>query len=572
LTVVLLFVAVFCVLWFGISPRVPKAPVQLVRGEDGQMLPAGASDRPGGLSFEVQARKIAASSTSTSGSRTSRSGDSGFACGRVLIVNHSDHLLMARVGQELLERLKPVAFIRQIDYYPAGFTPERAKIAPDVTVTLDLASLKESGWPVSHAVEATFRVRAGNGPPDCSYSSIDHLTPPVLGFDWTYTLTHKSTTTGVGSSGAEYKQVAEDVAKQIGESLTKEFKERREKEGTLPELPPAFYPPYRDAPALPLAEFGKLELVTSWHGLMNHNETLWRLTIDRPAGEVLAKIGRRLASADWKGSLPSGPEERSYLPLSKGEATLIVYVPSPAIRSADDPPTEPVLNIHYVDRMTQEELRAAIDGLIDDNALTDVLTCFEHQWSEDQCRRVLKTLESRPARTPRAALALVNVYHRLKQNDKARRELLRACALLRTVAQYSDLESRARSLAKELGDEKLVEKPIEVPTLKELGFIELKPGAQVPPQEIGLEEPVHFYIKKADGKVKTLSLRAIKCGSKKTEPSHELACVESWESSRSSCTGSLSHCASIDDKCGAQFTLEQTGPQRFRLKTTLTGR
>jgi hypothetical protein len=572
LTVLLLFVAVFCVLWFGISPRVPKAPVQLVRDEDGQMVPTGSSEQPGGSSFAVHAGTTAANSTFTSASSASRPEGSGFACGRLLIVNRSDHLLMARIGQELLERLKPLSFIHQIDYYPAGFAPERAKLAPDVTVTLDLESLKESGWPLSHTVEATIKIKAGNGAPDCSYSSFDHLTRPLLGLDWTAKLTHQSTTKGVCSSGAKYKQVAEDAAKQIAESLGKEFKERREKEGVLPELPPAFYPPYREPPTLPLAEFGKPDLVTSWHGLMNHNETLWQLTIDRPAGEVLAEMARRLGSAGWKGSLPSGSEKRTYLALANGAATLVVYVPSQTLSSGQSASKDSVLRVHYVDRMTQEELRAAIDGLIDHNALTDVLICFEHEWSEDQCRRVLKTLESRPARTPRAALAVANVHRRLKQNDQARRELLRACALLRTVAQYSDLETRARSLAKELGDEKLVEKPIEVQMLKELGFIELKPGVQVPPQEIGLEEPVHFYIKKADGKVKTLSLRAIKCGSKKTEASHELACVESWESSRSCCTGGMSHYAFVDDKCGAQFDLEQTSPQRFRLQTKLTGR
>jgi hypothetical protein len=564
----LVLVGIFAVVWFGIPPRVPTRPVHLARGEDGRMVPTDASSQPGGLSFEVQAGKIAASNTFVSGSRTSRSGDAGFACGRMLILNRSNHLLMARIAQLLLDELKPLGYIRQIDYFPAGFTPEQGQLAPDVTITLDMLSLKESGLLASHMVEAKFSVTAGNAAAGCPYSCSDHLSPPLIELDWDGTLTHTSTTTGISSSGAKYKLVAENIAKQIADSLTKEFKERREKERLQPELPPAFYPPYRQPPSLPLAELGELELVSSWHGLMNHNETIWRLTIDRPAREILPKIGRRLQAAGWKETLSS--EGCSYVAASNGAATLVVYVPSSPVVSPDIPRRESLLDIRYVDRMNEAELHAAIDGLLAKNTSTEALLCFESKWSEEQCQRVLKMVESRPVRTPQAALALAKLYHRLKQDDKARHELLRVCALLRTVAQYSDQQTAARKLAKELGDEKLVEKPIDIKMLKELGFIELKPGVQIPPQEVGLEEPVHFYFKKADGALTTVSLRAIKTAATGSGPLFQLAHVESTADGRSWGTGGQSHCTFLDGGGNAQFSLERLADNRFCLNARVS--
>ena len=564
--------AVLAVLWFGLPPRVPTTPIRLVRGENGLLVPVAPQEQPSLVSFEIQAGKIEANNQFSSSSTSSRSGHSGLACGRLVIMNHSDHLLMARIGQLLLDELKPLGYIHQIDYYPVGFNPEQGKLAPDVAVTIDLDKLAESGWPGSHTVEATFTVTAGNGPPGCRNSYSDHLTPPVVQFDWNGTLHHTSTTTGLNSSAAKYKLVAENVAKQIAETLTKEFKERREKEGIVPELPQAFYPPYRKPPALPLADFGNLELITSWHGLMNHNETLWRLTINRPVTNVLGEMRRRLEATGWKTRDTSKTPDQSYLRMSHNDTTLMIYVPSPQGTPPSSSPREPILNIQYVDRMTQDELRAAIDESLTQNVSTDILVCFEGQWSEEQSRRILKALQSRPVRTPQTALTLANLCHRLKQDDNARRELLHAQALLRTVAQYSDLESKARNLAKDLGDEKLVKKPIEPPVLKELGFVELKPGIHVPAQETGLEEPVHFFAKTPSGSLNTVSLRVVKSISNNGGLSYQLAFVDSSENSRSWGTGGTSHNFLVEDKCNACFSLVRLGTgERFRLTTRLSG-
>jgi hypothetical protein len=302
---------------------------------------------------------------------------------------------------------------------------------------------------------------------------------------------------------------------------------------------------------------------------MNHNETIWRLTADRPVADVLHGIQRRLESAGWK----TMHVHDDYLRMSRDAAELSLRARSAQEIGARSSPKTPTLDVRYVDRMTQAEKRAALDELLAHNTSPEVLMCLENQWSADQLDRVLKAVESRPPRTPQAALALANFYHRLKRDDNARREVLHACALLRTIAQTSDLDNAIKSLAKDLGDEKLVEKPLEPRMLDELGFIELKPGIPVPAQEIGLEEPVHFYVKTSDGSLKIVSLRAFQSGtSSGGKPSYQLAFVESGGPGRSWGTTGPAYSLSLEDGCNASFALNPLGAgERFQLTAQVSG-
>jgi hypothetical protein len=280
--------------------------------------------------------------------------------------------------------------------------------------------------------------------------------------------------------------------------------------------------------------------------------------------------------------------------MRQNDAVLVVYVPSRTgeplgptftagqVAGAGDrpqgtPPNSlpkgPVLCLQYVDRMTQDEMRAAVDQLLAKNAPTDLLIRFERYWSADQSRRILQSLRARPVRTPQTSLALADLYHRLKQDDDARRELLHTRILLRTIAQPSDLEGRVRSLAKDLGDEKLAEKPIEPRALAEAGFVELKAGIQVPSREIGAEEPVHFYVKNPKGSPRIISVRVVKSDADGVEPTHQLAFVDSSEHGRSSGTGGTSYGFVADDGFRVTFVVDRVGKEeRYRLNTQLSGR
>ncbi|MHB8972997.1 MAG: hypothetical protein ACYC3X_14730 [Pirellulaceae bacterium] len=443
---------VFAFLWFGIQPRVPTSPIHLVRTGDGPLESAEPEEEPAGVRFEIQAGKTESSSTFASSAVCSEPDRAGFPSARIAVFNRSDHVLMARVGGRLLEQLKPLGYIRQVDYYPAGFRDEEGQLAPDLVITLDLEKLAEQRGLAASTVEATISVRMGNGPPDCRNSYVDSLTPPVIQLDWCGHLEHRSTTTGVASSAAKYQQVADEIAKQIATRLASELGDRRKKCSALPELPADFYPVYRKPAALPLNAWGEPEQIWSWHGLLNHNDALWRISTERAPADLIAELQTRLQESGWERGDVSGDAASPFLRIRQKDIVLEVYPAAADNSPQNDGQSRRSVYVHYRDRMTQSELETAIERAIERGDPVEVLLPFERHWSTAQQQKVLEKLRASPPRTPSAALTLANLYHRLGQDAESKQELLHAQILLRTVDNPGEVESQLRTLAKELGD------------------------------------------------------------------------------------------------------------------------
>ena len=270
------------------------------------------------------------------------------------------------------------------------------------------------------------------------------------------------------------------MATMIGESFSKELKERRAEVGTMPELPQAFYPPYREPPALPLAGLGDVQLISSSRGPGNYTRDGVAIgrkgSPGRRSQRDAAPVG--IGRLEGRGNLQrrrpkfvapaNGPWRSRYL---------LAYWPAGEAPLIGSSPREPALYIHYVNRMTQEEMRAAIDTALADNASANVLIRLENWCSEDQRRRMLKVLESHHGQTPETSLALANLYYRrLGLSDKAWNEFLRACALLCTMENPAGMEKRVRNLAKDLGDEKLVEQANRSPDSRRTRFHRAETG------------------------------------------------------------------------------------------------
>ncbi len=566
--VVLAPILILTVLWFGGSPKVPLKPIRLVRGQDGQLQPEGPSDEGGGVWLEVQAGKLAANNTLASSSAETQCNESRFACRRVAILNRSDHPLLARAGAELLERMKPLGYIERIDYYPHGFQPEPGELAPDVFVTIELDKIDESGLLASRKVDATILVSAGSSIHSSRHSSCDTLSPPVLQANWQATLQHQSTTTGIASSAAKYKQAADDIAEQIAKALTARFDKCREKYGFLPELPEVFYPPYREPPSLPLFQQYEVEQVCSHHGLMFHNETFWRLTTGKGLAEALTDIQQTMEAAGWTTSSIS-TEENSlpHLRMNRDGTMLEVFprerrhggVVIQGSAESSDPEAE-VLYVRYLDRMTGAEVSEAIDRALDEGLDGEALTLFMSCLQGNQQERVLEKLKTSTAETTRQWLAIAKLHQRLKQDDEARNALLRAKALLRTAYQQDDLPNQIRNLAKALGSEDLIKQPIDAALLNELGFIELKPDEQIADVELGLNEPAHFFCHTSDGKLE-LSVRVVKNVTTEGKAAYQLAHVVAHGGSRSWGKG-----GSLGEKFSSSYhdLLEGVGEITFR--------
>ncbi len=579
--IVSLPVAALAVIWFGLPPQALREHVVLVRGPDAKFVPEEAPSPRRGFSLEICAGKLAANDTVTSTCSTMSGDRARHACRTLAVFNRSEHLFMLRMGERLVDLLKELPYVDRIDYYPPGFSPQEGELAPDVAITLDLSQWKESGLLWSREVEASVAVTAGTHLAASNAHYQDSCTPPLLDFSWQGKLQHRSTAKGVTSSAARYKQVAEDCAKQIADALRKQFAADREKYGSLPKLPGAFYPPYRGPRATPLGEAYRLEPLATWHGLMNHCDATWRLSTDRDPAAVIDEMRQRLKAAGWKAGEWTRQANFAHLRLVRESVVLEIFpegqggasMPPPTVEGpAASRPRERIVYVHYVDRMTEKELAAAVEQALAENASTELLVLFESTWTEAQCRQILGRLEHARPKDPDGWLTVARLYQRLQQMPKARDAVLKAHALERTAPDANGLSDRIQAAAKALGDESLAKRPTDVGLLKELGFVELKPGAAIPDREIAADEPACFLAPGRDGKLRTIAVR-VKPPSPSGGASPQLSFVDWSERSKSWGAGGNQHSWHIDGLGTVHITATPLPDgRRFRLSVRITPR
>jgi hypothetical protein len=560
---------------FGPGPNVPKHPVKYVRGPDGRMVAQDESlEDSGGL--EMHAGKIQASNSLTSTCTTSRSGNARFACRNVAVFLLSDELLLNRVGQQLLEHLKSLGCIDQLDYYPPGFFPAEGEQSPDVVLTLDLAQLSESGFPGRRRLDAEVVVTAGRRMAKCRSSYMDHLTPPVVDFGWRTTLSHKSTTVGVATSTAKYKLAAEDMAKQIAKAVEKLFDDFAKEDGMLPDLPSAFWPPYRPAPAWSWMQDLNVQRVSAYHGLMSHNDTVWRIAFDGDLSAWFASIEAAMSQQDWRtDSMQTDLKNVQHLRMSHGAKVMVLF-PAPANEAFSPRAASRQLTmaheyyLFFNDRMTREEVESAMDEALANNAPLDVLLLFESTWSKTQCRRILERMETEATKSSRGQLAIANIYHRLKEDDKSREALQRADILAKSADQSDALFPQIKSLAKKLEMEAQLKQDPSVEQLKEIGFVELQPDREYEPVQLGIDEPVLFFGFTADGSLKTVAVQVTDATPSDHSRLVQIAYVIRQAGSRSWGRGGTTCGAEFNDRFRATFSYQETDqPDRFLLRTTL---
>ena len=421
--ILLLPVILLATAWFAVPPDVLREHARWGRDADSEFVTEEGPPPASGIRFQAQAGKLESSDSMISSCASSSGDRSRAACRTVAVLNRSDDLFMLRLGQELAEAIKKFPLVDRIDYYPASSSPQHGELAPDVVISLELKQFQESGPPWARKIEALVHATAGSRIASSSSYYHDSLTPPVLDYFWVGRLQHRSTSKGVTSSAAKYKQVAESCAKQISGALRKQFDEDLKKYGPLPKLPAGFYPAYREPQGISFGNDLPFECLASWHGLMNRCDATWRLSTDRQPGEVLAALRSRMEAAAWKSSdaPSSGPLTR--VRLTRGPTVLEIFPESASMLSDSSPmpgagdsaaqsPPQRTVYVHYLDRMSQDEVAAAVDRAIADKAPIDLLSLFEQAWTPAQCGRIVAKFESRPRMDAEGWLTLARLYNR----------------------------------------------------------------------------------------------------------------------------------------------------------------
>lgn len=550
--IMLLLTAVLAAFWFGSAPRMSTEPMRLVRDENGRMVPAdGGADAESGLRFEAQAGTLEANNSFSFASMGSRGSGARFACRRLAVFNESDHLLMARVGPLVVERLSKLPYVEQIDYFPAGRRSEPGTAAPDLFVRLNLASIQESSGPLSRKLDAKIEVHAGNGWSTSNHSYHDGMQPPLVQMRCNGQLDHRSTTSGMESSAARYKQAAENIAEQIAAKLKDQFDKNYQQDGPVPPLPSVFYPEYCQPPELPILTGRQAELVASHHGLLTRTDALWQLTVNEDGKAFLDKARADLEKAGWRWSTSSD----GYLRMTKDSQVLTVYAADangrPASNAEPQPQAAATYYVRYMDILSREEQSKAIADLAAQGHPLETLLMFRDRWSDETRRKIFERLQREPPKDAEALLLLAEHYGE-KQRDKALQALRRASILASTLAKPDDVNKQIRKALEKLGEKDAAQSPPDAALLEEMGFKEIKLDAPAPEAELSPERPAHFFIPTADGWPKLLTLR-IEEQPGKDQPRYQLAHVEKQKGGRSWGSGGLSCSMQVDDVATIHF-------------------
>ena len=569
-------------LWFGPGPNVPRKPLSWARDRDGRLVPMGEPEAAPRAQLSARAEVTSGKTSMGTTTASSSSGDARFDCGRVVVINESNHPLVALAAMEMIERLKNIPYVKRIGYLPPDSGPEKERRAPGVCIRLNLSHIDESNLLIRRTLQARVLATACSSWVKSRHSYHDHLTPPRLSFHWQGRLQHELKAHGLASSAARYIQPAKEIGRELGKSLAGQFDKFYDKYGPMPDLPAEFYPAYRQPGPLPFLEDYDVEMLCSWHGLMNHNQTFWELEVPGHAEDAIQHIVDETEGSAWSVS-NRGSEDSPYLRLTDNSVVVEVFPkdtepswPGPVVATRppheEGEPARSILYVRYLDRIDREELARAVDEtLTEDTPLPTMLT-FRSTWTEEQRQRAMEIVQESSPREPRAWITLAELYGD-EQKDRARDALLRAHVLGRTVKEKGDLESRIRRLAKKLGIEDISDEPVPESLLRKLGFIEVKQGAGAVEVEVGVDEPVSCFFHTEKGLV-TTTARVVTRPTSDGEMSYGLQLVSQRAGSRSWSEGGniqegspVVRGASYGGRERLQVTVNKLPPEeRFRVK------
>ena len=485
---VALVAAALVLLLFAFPPRLPRGSIRFIRGEDGELAPASPTKQGAGLHFGFKAARLDSKDNMVSWASAVSPDRSRFACRRVAVLNLSDHLLLRRVGPAVARKLGAFSGIEEVNYYPVDAHPEPGTRTPDLFVALDLEDLDKTGGPLSRNLKARIAATVGTAYARSHVGYMDDLTPPLIRLMRRITLEHTSARHGPVSRSEDYRMVADNISEQLSKDIVKSLRELQEKHGGLPELPDTFYPPYREA-ELPASLWRhELQMIGSWHGLMNHNDTFWTCHIDDPSGEI-ARMAKALEARGWH---VTADEKQCHLRAFDDEDVLEVFRRDRGERPGTAGSGPAQMYVRYVDRMSEPELSEAINGTLTEETPTDVMLLFSGHWHRRPGQReaAMSLLESRRLATPEAWTALARLYLRQGREEDARAALLRTSALLKVVARPGPPLAKAKGVAEELGREDLLEQDIPLALYRELGFLVIGEGEDKVRRSVGVDEPL----------------------------------------------------------------------------------
>lgn len=554
----LIVFVVFLAVWNLLPPDVVREPVVLGRGVDGTLQELPPKPPGNRLHFNAQAGALQAQNTTFTGGTESYSDPAFLADHSLMILNLSDHVLMERIGTELLGRLRMDSRFDRLAYYPLGHSPEAGTEAPDLVLSINLESIEESGI-AGRTLKARVKMTLGSSLVASHYSVNDHLSPPIVSLNVINTVEHQSSMTGIESSSAKYTLQGQDIAKQIANAVSDKLKTLREKFRLMPKLPAALRPEFVAAPEFEFLKRLQATRRTSFHGFMFHNETFWQFSSSENAEPLLTSLRDELQASGWRiDHLETKPGQGIHLRAEKESAILEVF---PIENRFHQPveikePRGPVhYQVRYLHRMNAAELHAVVAELLSaPKPDVEMLLLLNRFGSADQRQQTIKLIAEHPPRSVDAWLLLAGAAAGKNDVDACRRSLVRATLLLRTVTNPGDYEQRIKNLAKQQKIEEFALQAFDRDTFRELGIQELVAGAAPSTIEVTENSGASFFVTDAAKGDTVLTVRIQSDGNIRPNSPAIVTYLSASENSRSWSTQGAFHGVSKESH---EFTVGQ---------------
>ncbi len=481
-----------------------------------------SADEDKGPYFHAQLAAIKSSDNTSTSSYTSNSNNSRLACRNVVIVCEGEHTLLQRVANSVQEMVEKIPNIETVHYYNQESLPLTLDFTPDIFIHLNLNYFKENLLPYLLKLEVEFQAMISDTAVKSGYSSINNKTPPLINYSLNIEISHRSETTGYESE--RYNMAAKDIAKQICKELEKNLKNWQGKFGLLPEIPDYFYGKYTPYEMPEPLKSLEAKLLYSYNGLMKNNETILQLNTTGDAVEQLKQLQQQMINLGWKDNNSNLYEEHMETRLEKTNMQLRmkkenrqIYIfkrwgtDSHGLKSItrntnnEDKEISTRLYVRDVEMLSDKQLQLALDKLFVEPVDIELIMLFDRMYNFQQREKYFQLLQNQPP-TLKNLVRLAEMYQSRKMFGEAEQAVLRAAAMLWVTRDEQDLKNRLKSVAKKLGNEKLVDQQPSREFLLEFGFTEITENTEPFEIKVGSDEPMLLFSQDSNGAIQTLHL------------------------------------------------------------------
>ncbi|MCP4783890.1 MAG: hypothetical protein GY903_23610 [Fuerstiella sp.] len=470
--IVLTTMTVAAFVWFGVPPVTNTQPVSLQKNSEGRLQQIDSNGEAGGLNLEAHAGSLQSSNGISSSTATSHSSPGFFAERSMMILNRSDHLLMQRVGDGLIEYLQDQSHLDRIDYFPTGHGPAVGDRAPDLFVMLDLGAIEESGI-VGRDLDATVTLTLGSALTKSNHSVVNSYSPPTLDLSAQFTIEHASSLTGVESSAARYRLQGNNIAQEVGKAILEKLESLLEEHKALPKLPESFYPTWIATPEFAFLADQEATLLTSMRGLCCHNESLWVVPNVKDAAALLEQVHSELTALNWKGRSGEFKHGTINMRMNNGPKALEVFhVPhrhgKHVLTDANATDNSGIhVYVRFRHSMTQEERNDAYGQMLASATPNfEQLASLRPMGSHKQRQQFIEMIQDSPPQSIEAWMMLAEHYSAEKKIPELQQALKAVYVLSWCQNHTGRMDGRIRQLRKK--------HKLDTTSVRDVNFVQLQ--------------------------------------------------------------------------------------------------